>query len=301
MDFNQVRYFLALSETLNFTRAAEQCFVSQPALTQAIRRLEDELGGELVCRGGREVSVTALGKSLHGHFEQIDRSRQLVKTTSKAVVSGEIDELNIGIMCTIGPRVLARLLDDFQAQHPMVSFVLHDVTLDSIPNSLLSGELDGVFCGLHCSPHPQLNYIDLFEEQMVVAFPKGHAFTNMNEVPLREIAKQSYVDRLHCEFREDFVKFCASERVQLNVAYSSQREDWIQSMIRDGMGVSVIPRFSLLRPELDYRPIIEPALSRRVEFAVIDQSAASSALDMFIQHVGNHDWSAEDHPLANIV
>ncbi len=301
MDFNQIRYFLTLSETLNFTRAAEQCFVSQPALTQAIRRLEDELGGELVCRNGREISVTTLGKSLRRHFEQIDRSRQLVRATSKAVISGEIDELNIGIMCTIGPRVLARLLEDFQVQHPMVSFTLHDVTLDSIPNLLLSGELDGAFCGFHSLPHPELSYIDLFEEPMVVAFPKGHEFADMNVVPLRDIAKQSYVDRLHCEFRQDFIKFCADETIRLNVAYTSQREDWIQSMVRDGMGVTVIPRFSLLRPELEYRAIIEPTLSRRVEFATADQGVATAALDMFIKHVDNHDWSAEDHPLANLV
>lgn len=300
MDFNQVRYFLALSDTLHFTRAAEQCHVSQPALTQAIRRLEDELGGELISREGRDITLSPLGKLLHGHFEQIDRSRQMVRATSRAVTSGEIDALNIGVMCTIGPRVLARLLEDFQAQHPMVSFVLHDVTSQSIPDLLLSGELDGAFCALHRSPHPQLQYIDLFEEPMVVAFPKGHEFTELNAVPLKEIAKQRYVDRLHCEFRLDFIKFCADETIQLDVSYSSQREDWIQSMVRDGMGVSVIPRFSLLRPELDYRMTTDPVLSRRVEFAVIDQSVHSAALDMFIKHVENHDWTVEGHPLVNI-
>ena len=225
----------------------------------------------------------------------------MVKAISKAVTSGEIAELNIGVMCTIGPRVLARLLEDFQAQQPMVSFVLHEVTPDSIPKLLLSGELDGAFCALHCSPHPQLRYIDLFEESMVVAFPKDHEFANKEVVSLRDIAEQNYVDRLHCEFREDFLAFCDDESIQLEVAYSSQREDWIQSMIRDGMGVTVIPRFSLLRPELDYRAIIEPTLSRRVEFAVADQITFAPALDMFIKHVDNHDWSAENHPLANIV
>ncbi|OUR87208.1 hypothetical protein A9Q81_26205 [Gammaproteobacteria bacterium 42_54_T18] len=123
----------------------------------------------------------------------------------------------------------------------------------------------------------------------------------MNVVPLRDIAKQSYVDRLHCEFRQDFIKFCADETIQLKIAYTSQREDWIQSMVRDGMGATVIPRFSLLRPELEYRAIIEPTLSRRVEFATADQGVATAALDMFIKHVDNHDWSAEDHLLANLV
>lgn len=128
MDFNQVRYFLALADTLNFTRAAEKCYVSQPALTQAIKRLENELGGELIDRDGKHTELTEMGKSLRRHFEQIDQIRHLVRTTAKAITSGEVAELNIGVMCTIGPRVIAKMLDDFHMQHPKVPIVLHDVT-----------------------------------------------------------------------------------------------------------------------------------------------------------------------------
>ena len=212
MDFNQVRYFLALADTLNFTRAAEQCYVSQPALTQAIKRLEGELGGELIRRDDRHTGLTELGKLLRGHFEQIDRTRHLVRTTAKAVTSGEIAELNIGLMCTIGPRALIGMLDEFQIRNPMVSLVLHDVTPASIPDLLLSGALDGVFCARHGPPHPQLRYVDLFEEPMVIAFPPGHAFSEMDAVPLREIAKQRYVERLHCEFRQEVIEFLQRTR-----------------------------------------------------------------------------------------
>ena len=239
MDFNQVRYFLALANTLNFTRAAEHCYVSQPALTQAIKRLEDELGGKLIHRDGRYTELTELGKSLREHFEQIDRTRHLVRTTAKAVISGEVAELNIGLMCTIGPRVLAGMLDTFQMQHPMVSLVLH-------------AELDAV--------------------------------------PLRAVAKQRYIDRLHCEFRKEFLEFCEDEDFELDVAFRSQREDWIQSLIRDGVGVSVIPQYSLLRPELDFRPITDPVLSRQVEFAVVDQSEVTATLAMLIEQAKTYDW-----------
>ncbi|WP_170107598.1 LysR family transcriptional regulator [Photobacterium lipolyticum] len=291
MDFNQVRYFLALADTLNFTRAAEQCYVSQPALTQAIKRLEVELGGELFLRDGRYTEITELGKSLRGYFEQIDRTRHLVRTTAKAVTSGEIAELNIGVMCTIGPWLITAMLDTFQIQHPMVSIVLHDVTPESIPSLLLSGALDGAFCAHHNSPHSQLRYVELFEEAMVVAFPLGHAFAKMDAVPLRAIAKQRYVDRLHCEFRQEMIEFYDRHDLQQDVAFRSQREDWIQSMVRDGMGVSVIPRFSLLHTEIDHRPIIDPPLSRRVEFAVVNQTEIPPALDELIEHATKYDWS----------
>ncbi len=290
MDFNQVRYFLALADTLNFTRAAEQCYVSQPALTQAIKRLESELGGELIHRDGRYTQLTELGKSLRVHFEQIDRTRHLVRTTAKAVTTGEVAELNIGLMCTIGPGVLAGMLDGFQMQHPMVSLVLHDVTPDSIANLLLAGSIDGAFCARHGPPHPQLRYVELFEEAMVVAFPPEHEFASMQAVPLKAVAQQRYVDRLHCEFREEFVEFYKTQDVELDVVFRSQREDWIQSLIRDGVGVSVIPQFSLLGPELDYRPVSEPALSRNVEFAIAAEAQPSPALRTLISRAKSHQW-----------
>ena len=292
MDFNQIRYFLALAETLNFTRAAEQSHVSQPALTQAIKRLETELGGELIRRDNRYTELTELGKLLQGYFQKINHTRQLVHTTAKAVTAGEIAELNIGIMCTIGPRELTGMLDTFRAQHPMVSLILHDVAPSSISELLLSGALDGAFCAhRNETSHSRLRRIDLHQEAMVVAFPPDHAFAQKDAVSLREIAGQKYVDRLHCEFRQDFLDFFEDENLQLDVVLRSDRDDWIQNVIRDGMGVTVIPQFSLLPPELDYRPIKEPALYRKVEFAVVDQPRATTALEMFVKQVNIYDWS----------
>ncbi|UTV29487.1 LysR family transcriptional regulator [Photobacterium atrarenae] len=291
MDFNQVRYFLALANTLNFTRAAEQCYVSQPALTQAIKRLETELGGELFLRDGRHTRITALGQSLRGHFEQIDHTRHLVRATARAVTSGEIAELNIGVMCTIGPWLITEMLDTFQAQHPMISITLHDVTPASIPPLLLSGAIDGALCARHGSPHSQLRYISLFEERMVVAFPPGHEFSNRAAVPLRAIARQRYVDRLHCEFRQEILQFHEAHDIQQDVAFRSQREDWIQSMVLDGVGVSVMPQFSLLHTKLEHRPIIDPVMSRKVEFAVVDHPQSPPALSELLKHVSTHDWS----------
>ena len=291
MDFNQIRYFLALADTLNFTRAAEKCYVSQPALTQAIKRLETELGGELITRDGKYTELTELGKSLRGHFERIDHTRHLVRTTAKAVTSGQFTELNIGIMCTLGPRVIAGMLDEYQHKFPDVAIVLHDVTPMAIPELLLSGGLDGAFCAYHGSKNNQLEYVDLFEEAMVVAFPGSHEFLTLNSVPLEEIAKHRYIDRLHCEFREEFLEFCSVKDIELNVAFRSQREDWIQSLIRDGAGVSVIPRFSLLKPELDYRNIIDPVLVRMIGLAVTEKETPSQALNEFINLANSFDWS----------
>lgn len=289
MDFNQVRYFLAVANTLNFTRAAEQCYVSQSALTQAIKRLEMELGGELVHRNGRYTELTELGKSLRSHFEQIERTRHMVKTTAKAVLKNEMSELNIGIMCTVGPRIIGRFLDAFQMSHPRVSLILHDVIPDSIPDLLLSGVLDGVFFARHNEPHPQLHHIELFKEDMVITFASGHKFSDMDEIPLDEIASQYYVERLYCEFREEFKKTFLEKGLEIKVVFRCQREDWIQSLVRDGMGVCLIPKYSLLQPELDHR-LTSPSISRIVEFVTVEQQTPSPVLNQLIALVRSFNW-----------
>ncbi len=290
MDFNQVRYFLALADTLNFTRAAERCFVSQPALTQGIKRLEEELGGELVRRDGRYTELTDLGRGLRTHFEQINRTRHLVKMTAKEIVSGDIAELNIGVMCTIGPRILAGMLNEFQMNHPMISIILHDVTPPAIADLLLTGGLDAVFCARQGPPHQRMRYIDLFEEPMVVVFPAGHEFSKLDCVPLADLVKQPYVERLHCEFRQDTHDFTNERELELNVVFRSEREDWIQSLVRDGVGISIIPKFSLLFPELDHRPIKDPKLSRMVELTVVNDASVSPALSQFIEASAAYAW-----------
>lgn len=293
MDFNQVRYFLALAETLNFTKAAALCYVSQPALTQAIKRLEEELGGELINRVGRDTELTELGTKILEQFQIIDESRQTVKTTAKAVCAGEVAELQIGIMCTVGPRILSKLLADFQKKHESISLVLRDITPAEIDVKLMAGELDGVFCARHKESSAQLKNTFLFKEPMVIIFPEGHSYSAMDVVSVREVATQRYVDRVLCEFRDDFIKLFQRENLHLDVAFSSQREDWIQNMVRDGVGVCILPRYSLLEPELDYRPVKDPTLSRNIEFSILKQSTISPALELLNKHVQDYDWSSQ--------
>lgn len=290
MDFNQVRYFLALAETLHFTRAAEACHVTQPTLTQAIKRLEDELGGQLVHREGRFTRLTALGQTLRSHFETIDTTRRALKDSARTLTSGESAEIHIGLMCTIGPRLLSGFLSAFRNENPGASLFLHDIAPDMIPELLLSGAIDGAFCAWHTDRHERLDYLHLFDEAMVVAFPDGHVFADLTEVPLSNIAEERYIDRLHCEFRQDLMAFSAEQRIELDVAFTSQREDWIQNMVRDGVGVSIIPEYSLIAPMLACRPVCDPALRRHVEFATVHGGGKSPALRALIRMVGGYRW-----------
>jgi len=290
MDFNQVRYFLALANTLNFTRAAEQCYVTQPALTQSIRRLEAELGGDLITRHGRETGLTELGRALRNHFEQIERTRHLVRSTAKAVLTGESGELNIGIMCTVGPALIMPMLDDFLMSHPFISIVLHNLTPQNIQELVLSGAIDGAFFGRNSAVFPNLRHIELFSEEMMITFHKDHEFALRSEVPLAEIANHRYVERLHCEFREEFANFFVNQGLNLNVGFRCEREDWIQNLVINGFGISLIPKYSIQDSKLHFRPIKDPSLVRYVDFIVPKEHAHNEALNNFISYLVDFDW-----------
>jgi DNA-binding transcriptional LysR family regulator len=291
MHFNQVRYFLVLSETLNFTRAAQRCHVTQPTLTNAIKRLEDELGGQLVVRDGKHTRLSPLGRALRGHFEQIEQTRTIVKETASTVIRGEQIELNVGLMCTIGPRILGRFLEAFLRENPQAMLYLHDVTPEAIPELLLSGALDGAFCARHGKHHKKLDYVTLFKETMVVAFPDGHEFGRVDGVSLARVTEQPYLDRLHCEFRDELISMSGERGLTLDVVFASQREDWIQDMVRDGMGVSVIPEHSLIVPQLQQRPVVEPVLERNVEFATVHGGSMSAGLHAMVEMLRKFPWA----------
>ena len=291
MNFDQVRYFLALAETLNFTRAAERSNVTQPTLTQAIRRLEEELGGPLVHRAGRHTRLTELGRSLRGHFEQIGNTRRDLKAVAEAMTSRGYVELNVGLMCTIGPRRIAGFLDAFQVRNPNVFLVLHNLNPRSIPEMLATGVLDAAFCTAAGVEDKRFCFNPLYVERMVVAFPTGHAFAGAEAVPVADAVKERYLDRLHCEFRNGLWSIAKTRDLDVNVVFSSEREDWIQAMIREGVGVSILPEFSLLQPAVDHRPVIDPSLQREVGLATAVPTSDSETLRDFIDGAQRFGWT----------
>ncbi len=102
MEMNQVRYFLAVCQTLNFTEAATRCGIAQPSLTRAIKGLEDELGGALFRRERRQTHLTDLGRLMKPHLEQIFMASESAQSQAEAYWEPEKVELNLGVMCTVG-------------------------------------------------------------------------------------------------------------------------------------------------------------------------------------------------------
>jgi DNA-binding transcriptional LysR family regulator len=299
MEFHQIRYFLMAADHLNFTRAAEQCHVSQPALTRAIQKIEDELGGELFVRDGRAITLSPLGRLMREHLQQIDEHRRMARAAAQNFIDKGTSELNVGVMCTIGPDLLSAFLSDFRETNTDILLILHDVTPEALPELVRSGALD---CGFVTERRDRdsngLSAARLFSEDLVVAFSSGHRFSNMDQVTLFDVGEENYIDRLKCEFRQPFFDFMSDNNLDFKVICSSQREDWIQELVMRGAGVSCMPRFSIMSRRLQWTnlsgPLSEP---RNVTVTWSDRNPLKPYTSAFIENAQRFSWDAALHSL----
>jgi DNA-binding transcriptional LysR family regulator len=290
MEMHQVRYFVALCETLNFTKAADNCGVAQPSLTRAIQKLEEELGGPLFSRERGLTHLTDLGRLMRGHLEAVYESSEAARLEAQSFRKMEKGAIRLGAMCTIGPSRLIGFLKRFRRDLPSATVTIQDAPGHVTVKRLLEGEVDSALVALPDLPD-RLDCIPLFGERYVVAFCPGHRFEAMDVVPLRELDKEDYLSRVNCEYPAHFGALGLPDPADVNVCYESEREDWIQAMILAGLGCAVMPEFLPMSPGISTRPVVEPEISRQVVLATVAGRRFSPTLRAFVAMARRHDWN----------
>ena len=189
---HQIRYFLAVCETLNFTRAAESCNVSQPSLTRAIKGLEDELGGPLFRRERNNTHLTGLGEMMRPHLTQVLIETDAAKERAKSFAKLDDVELKLGMMCTIGPRRFVPFLQAFRERHPKVRLIVQDGSNSELQERLAQGELDVAVYGQPEEIDERFHARRLYDERFVIGVGPGHPFDKQNAVRVRDLHDQAY-------------------------------------------------------------------------------------------------------------
>lgn len=261
---HQVRYFLALCAHGGFSRAAEACEVSQPALTTAIRRLEEELGGPLFHRGGKRVTLTQLGQMVRPHLEQLRGGLEAASEVARNFRLLRDTPLRAGVMPSIGPRRIVAFLRQHRTALPQAEVALSCGPLPQLLERLEGGELD---CVLASSPQALSDTFRtqaLYRERYVVVVAQGHRFERQPAVALAEVDGEPYVDRLQCELREAVMGTCRERSVSLYASYRSEREDWIEDMVAAGLGFAFMPEYSVRHAGVVSRPLHDPQVERTV-------------------------------------
>ncbi|WP_262966449.1 LysR family transcriptional regulator [Methylobacter psychrophilus] len=287
MEIQQIRYFLAVCDHGTITHAAQLSYVSQPSLTQAIKKLEDEIGGALFTRTRSGCQLTPLGRMVEPNFRQIYKDLQATKAEAIRFTRLNTIPLRIGLMKTIGSQRLSPCLAGYQQDFPNIELELIVDSEVALLKQLDLELLDIVISApIHTLAAPYQSTV-LYEERYVVAFSATHRFNQLQKIDLKALQSEPYLDRLNCELREGLKAVCHNQDVDLYAAYRSNSEEWILRMVEEGIGVALMPEYTLPKEATDisYRYLVEPAISRQVYAIYTQQISVKPELPGLISHL----------------
>lgn len=290
MEMAQIRYVLSAAQWLNFTRAAAECNVSQPALTKAVKTLEEELGAPLFHREGKRILLTDFGQSILPHLKQILSEAEATRSLADNFRLLNKVPVRLGVMTTVGHVRLSRFLARFQREFEGVELAVSEAPLAQLRKQLADGELDIAIVNpvgdlpeeMHCRP--------LYEERYIVILPPEHRLAQQNAIALADLSGEPYVDRLSCEMREMVVSTCQGLGIELYARFRSEREDWVQAMVLARIGFAFMPEYSVSLPGLIQRPLIDPALSRTISVASVRGRQFSPATAAMVRLAQTFEW-----------
>lgn len=294
MEMHEIRYFLAMCETLNFRRAAIRCNISQPALTKGIQKLEEKLGGQLFRRERNLTHLTDFGRLIRPFLEDISTRTAAARSAAHDFLRLDKAPLNVGMMSTIGPLRFTRFLSNFLLDNPGIELGLHEGTLDELSEKLMDGNLDLAILGLPSHPGGRFDTIPLYTERYAAVFPRGHRYEGLVSVPFSELVREPLIDRLSCEARVTILAQWERQEAHLDCAHRSHRDDWVQGLVLAGFGVAVMPEFSITAIGLKSRPIAAPDLSREVSLVSVAGRRFSPATIAFVKEVKAFQWSISE-------
>ena len=276
MTLTELRYIVAVAREKHFGRAAEACFVSQPTLSVAVKKLEDELDVKLFERGTSEITVTPLGEEIVRQAQAVLEQAHAIKEIAKRGKDPLAGPLRLGVIYTIGPYLLPELVRNAIDQVPQMPLMLQENFTARLLEMLRAGELD---CAILAEPFTDagLAMAPLYEEPFVVALPRTHPLAQREQISAEELKQETMLllGTGHC-FRDHVLEVCpeyarfSSNAEGIRKSFEGSSLETIKHMVASGMGVTVVPQLSVpaeTNPHLVYVPFEEPVPSRRVVLA----------------------------------
>jgi DNA-binding transcriptional LysR family regulator len=277
-ELRHLRYFVAVAEELNFSRAAERLHMAQPPLSVAIRQLEQELGAELFQRSTREVTLTEPGRALLEGARRTLAEADRAVASAKRTAAGELGRLRLAFSWSVRFETLPALGKAFRARRPDVELLAQETWNAQMLPALRSGAVD-VALALCPDPSPELAEEVIRREPVVAILPANHALAGEEAIPLRSLAEESFVffprelaPRLH----DVLVALCRRSGFEPKMSSGSFHTGWDVGILSDAPVVAVAPRSvsSRLSDGLVAVPLSEPA--DRLETALLWRQGDSS-------------------------
>jgi LysR family hydrogen peroxide-inducible transcriptional activator len=271
MTLNELRYIVAVANERSFGRAAQRCFVSQPALSVAIQKLEEELGARLFERGKSEITVTPVGERVVEQAQKVLEEAAQIKEIAQAGRNQLAGAVRLGVIFTVAPYLLPDLIPALHELAPQMPLDLEEDLTGHLEVALKSGRIDAAIIALPFAP-PGVVTEFLYEEPFQVVVPVGHKWAKRKTIRPDELAAEHPIllNVGHC-FREQVLDACPElNSAEAQVTRTSSLET-VRNMVASGLGVSVLPR-DALTPKYHSRlvvpvPFARPVPSRRIALA----------------------------------
>ena len=309
MTLTELKYIVAVARAKHFGHAAEACYVAQPTLSVAIKKLEDELGVVLFERGGAEVSVTPLGAQIVAQAERVLEQTAAIKELAKQNKDPLAGPLRLGVIYTIGPYLLPPLVKHVIEQVPQMPLILQENFTVRLLEMLRQGELDAAIMALPLPDHG-MSMQALYDEPFVVAMPKQHPWASRKSIPAADLKSETMLllGNGHC-FRDQVLEVCpemarfSSPGNGMQRTFEGSSLETIRHMVASGIGLTVLPRASVtdMHPKdgmLRYLPFDAPPPSRRVVIVWRKSFTRRAAIDAVCAAVAACDLPGIDK-LAN--
>lgn len=288
MEMHQLRYVVAVARTGNFSRAAEQCRVAQPSLSQQIQKLEDELGERLFDRMRRGAKVTPHGEVFLRRavkiLEEVDAAKQEARETNNLLRG----TLTIGVLPTIAPYLLRDVLVSFSEKFAGVQMVVHEDTTAELLKQLHACEIDLALASRPIDAE-RLEVRHLFTEELKLALPPEHPLTKKRSVTLADLREEQLIVMKpgHC-LGEQVLGFCNRSDINPRISFRGAQLETIQALVRAGAGISLIPEMAAKADRSDsptYRALSQPRPTRSVVAVWPKQRPPGRAADEFLKIV----------------
>ena len=288
MEMQQLRYVVAVARTANFSRAAELCHVSQPSLSQQIKKLEDELGERLFDRMKRAAKLTSQGETFLPRAIRILEEVDAVKreaTDAQDLLRGT---LTIGVLPTIAPYLLPVVMAEFTEKFPGVEIVVQEDTTARLLKLALDYEIDFVLASQPIQ-NERLEVTGLFSEELLLALPPGHRFARKRTVAAADLEGERFIvmKEGHC-LGEQVLGFCDRRDVKPKISFRSSQLETVQAFVASGLGISLIPAMATRckRENLpEYRSLLSPRPERKIVVAWPKQRPPGRAAKEFLKMV----------------
>ncbi len=276
MTLTELRYIVAVAREKHFGRAAEACFVSQPTLSVAIKKLEEELDVKIFERGTSEVSVTPLGHEIVRQAQSVIEQAAAIKEIAKRGKDPISGPLRLGVIYTIGPYLLPDLVKQAIERVPQMPLIIQENFTAKLLEMLRTGELDAA---IMAEPFPDagLAVAALYDEPFLAAVPSQHPLAKRKSLTAEELKAETMLllGTGHC-FRDHVLEVCpeyarfSSDAEGIRKSFEGSSLETIKYMVASGMGVTVVPQLSLpkeAQTHIRYIKFSAPAPTRRVVLA----------------------------------